>query len=171
MSYNICNVKVSVKSTPIALDKVLLLKGKVEKVKDCKNFVVLTDVYSYTIFKTNNKLLENHINITNIPNLEKVQNAIEHLQKHLEFCVKLLTVDNIMANLDLERRIDLISVCEKKLFENIKYNSEVFPGLTVKFDKGSAKFFHSGKIVILGVKNIIDLKCLIQNICAVMNTL
>lgn len=171
MSYNICNVKVSVKSTPIALDKVLLLKGKVEKVKDCKNFVVLTDVYSYTIFKTNNKLLENHINITNIPNLEKVQNAIEHLQKHLEFCVKLLTVDNIMANLDFERRIDLISVCEKKLFDNIKYNSEVFPGLYVKYLIGTAILFHSGQIVVVGAKNIENLECLIQNIFAGMKML
>jgi TATA-box binding protein (TBP) (component of TFIID and TFIIIB) len=138
-------------------------------VKDCKNFVVMTDTYSYTIFKT--VKLENHINITKIPNLEKVQDAIQQLKKHFKFCAKLIRVDNIMATIDIERPIDLISVCEKKLFENIKYNSEVFPGLTVEFDNGSATFFHSGKIVILGVKNIIDLKCLIQNICAVMNTL
>ena len=169
MKYKIRNVKISVKSTPISLNRVLLLSGKVEYVKDCKNFVVMTDTYSYTIFKT--VKLENHINITKIPNLEKVQDAIQQLKKHFKFCAKLIRVDNIMATIDIERPIDLISVCEKKLFENIKYNSEVFPGLTVEFDKGSARFFHSGKIVILGVKNIIDLKCLIQNICAVMNTL
>ena len=169
MKYKIRNVKISVKSTPISLNRVLLLSGKVENVKDCKNFVVMTDTYSYTIFKT--VKLENHINITKIPNLEKVQDAIQQLKKHFKFCAKLIRVDNIMATIDIERPIDLISVCEKKLFENIKYNSEVFPGLTVEFDKGSARFFHSGKIVILGVKNIIDLKCLIQNICAVMNTL
>ena len=169
MKYKIRNVKISVKSTPISLNRVLLLSGKVEYVKDCKNFVVMTDTYSYTIFKT--VKLENHINITKIPNLEKVQDAIQQLKKHFKFCAKLIRVDNIMATLNIERPIDLISVCEKKLFENIKYNSEVFPGLTVEFDKGSARFFHSGKIVILGVKNIIDLKCLIQNICAVMNTL
>ena len=169
MKYKIRNVKISVKSTPISLNRVLLLSGKVEYVKDCKNFVVMTDTYSYTIFKT--VKLENHINITKIPNLEKVQDAIQQLKKHFKFCAKLIRVDNIMATIDIERPIDLISVCEKKLFENIKYNSEVFPGLTVEFDKGSATFFHSGKIVILGVKNIIDLKCLIQNICAVMNTL
>jgi TATA-box binding protein (TBP) (component of TFIID and TFIIIB) len=169
MKYKIRNVKISVKSTPISLHRVLLLSGKVEYVKDCKNFVVMTDTYSYTIFKT--VKLENHINITKIPNLEKVQDAIQQLKKHFKFCAKLIRVDNIMTTLDIKRPIDLISVCEKKLFENIKYNYEVFPGLTVEFEKGSARFFHSGKIVILGVKNIIDLKCLIQNICAVMNTL
>jgi TATA-box binding protein (TBP) (component of TFIID and TFIIIB) len=144
MKYKIRNVKISVKSTPISLNRVLLLSGKVEYVKDCKNFVVMEDMYSYTIFKT--VKLENHINITKIPNLEKVQDAIKQLKKHFKFCAKFIRVDNIMATLDIERPIDLISVCEKKLFENIKYNSEVFPGLTVEFDKGSATFFIVGKL-------------------------
>jgi TATA-box binding protein (TBP) (component of TFIID and TFIIIB) len=85
--------------------------------------------------------------------------------------VKLLTVDNIMANLDFKRRIDLISVCEKKLFENIKYNSEVFPGLYVKYLIGTAILFHSGQIVVVGAKNIENLECLIQNIFAGMKML
>jgi len=171
MKYKIRNVKISVKTTPIALNNVLLLSNKVQKVKDCKNFVVLKDTYTYSIFKTNKKKLENHINITNIPNLEKVQDAIQHLKKHFKFCAKHVKIDNIMATSNVGKPIDLISVCERKLFENIKYNSEVFPGLHVKFEKGSVILFHSGKIVIVGTKNKQDLKCLIQNISAAMKTL
>lgn len=174
--YNIRNVKVSVKTSPIALNNVLNLKLEEEKnvkswnIKNFKNFVVLKHKYTYTIFKTNQNS-QNHINITKIPSIKKVKKAVKHLQKYLDFEVISLKVDNIIATLKTGKKIDLVSVCERKLFENMKFNSETFPGLFVKFDKGTAILFHSGNIVLLGLKNKKDLKCLTKNICAVMNIL
>ena len=82
--------------------------------------------------------------------------------------MKQIKVDNIIATLNIQKPIDLVSVCEKKLFESIKYNNEKFPGLFVKFKEGTAILFHSGKIVLVGCKTKKDLKCLTLNICAVI---
>ena len=85
--------------------------------------------------------------------------------------MKNVTIDNIIATLNMNRSIDLVLVCERKLFESIKYNNELFAGLFVKFEKGTAIIFHSGKIVLVGCKNIENLEWLTQNICAVIKTL
>lgn len=164
MNFNIRNVKVSLKTSAIALNNVL---GLLCNVKNYKNFVVLKNKYTYTIFKTNSSN-ENHINITKIPTLEKVSNAIDHLKQLIDFSVNSVKIDNIIATLKTGVQIDLVSVCENKLFDNMKFNSETFPGLFVKFEKGTAIIFHSGNIVLLGLKNLSELKCLTENICAVM---
>jgi sRNA-binding regulator protein Hfq len=69
MNYTITNVKVSVKSTPIALSNVLKLEGVI---KTYNNFIVLQSKYTYTIFKTS-KLSENHINIKKYQNWKKLK--------------------------------------------------------------------------------------------------
>ena len=51
-------------------------------------------------------------------------------------------------------------------FENIKYNNEKFPGVFLKFKIGTVILFHSGKLVIVGCKNIENIECLISKICA-----
>ena len=155
MKFEISNVKVSIKTSPISLNNVLEINLPL---KSYKNYVVIKSKYTYSIFKTNSHL-ENHINITKIPNLKEVLNSIEHLKKYF---------DNIIATLNIQKPIDLVSVCEKKLFESIKYNNEKFPGLFVKFKEGTAILFHSGKIVLVGCKTKKDLKCLTLNICAVI---
>ena len=164
MKFEISNVKVSIKTSPISLNNVLEINLPL---KSYKNYVVVKSKYTYSIFKTNSHL-ENHINITKIPNLKEVLNSIEHLKKYLNFSVKQIKVDNIIATLNIQKPIDLVSVCEKKLFESIKYNNEKFPGLFVKFKEGTAILFHSGKIVLVGCKTKKDLKCLTLNICAVI---
>lgn len=167
MCYNISNVKVSIKTSPIALNTVLALKLSV---KNYKNFIVLKDKYTYTIFKTNLKF-ENHINITKIPKLSKITDSINHLKSYIVFSLIDMKIDNIIATLKHNQPIDLVSVCERKLFESMKYNNERFPGLFVKFEIGTAILFHSGKIVLVGCKNENDLKCLTTSIFAVIKTL
>ena len=167
MCINITNVKVSIKTSPILLNNVLKLEVPL---KNYKNFIVLKDKYTYSIFKTNANS-ENHINITKIPNLNKIQDSIDNLKRFLDFSVKNLKVDNIIATLKLGKSIDLVSVCEKKLFKSMKYNNEKFPGLFVKFEQGTAILFHSGKIVLVGCKSEVDLKCLTQNIYVTMTML
>ena len=167
MCINITNIKVSIKTSQIPLNNVLELKIPL---KNYKNFVVVKDKYTYSIFKTNAKS-ENHINITKIPTLLEVQDSIDHLKKYLDFSVKNVSIDNIIATLKLDHPIDLVSVCEKKLFKSMKYNNEKFPGLFVKFEIGTAILFHSGKIVLVGCKNEKDLECIRSNIYAAMKML
>ena len=176
MCYKISNVKISIKTSPISLNTVLDLQFKnkkftnIKNLKNYKNFVVLKEKYTYSIFKTNSKS-ENHINITKIPNLTEIQESIKHLKKYLDFSLKTLQVDNIIATLKHKNPIDLVSVCERKLFDSMKYNNERFPGLFIKFDVGTAILFHSGKIVLVGCKKEADLQCLTTNIFAVINKL
>lgn len=168
MDYKITNVKVSIKTSPISLDNVLQLNFPV---KNHNNFAVIKTKYTYSIFKTN-KIFQNHINITGIPSLDKVEDSIKYLKEYLDFeIIKKPQIDNIIANLKLPHQIDLAKVCEKNLFKLMKLNTEKFPGLFVKFDKGTAILFHSGNIVLMGAKTDNDLKCLTANICAAMKML
>jgi TATA-box binding protein (TBP) (component of TFIID and TFIIIB) len=145
----ITNVKVSLKTSPIILDNV---RSKNDYIKHYKNYLVLKSKYTYVIFKTN-KNSENHVNITKIPSIETIDDAISCLKLIVDFKVLSVTVDNIIATLKCFKYIDLVSVCEKKLFNQIKYNNETFPGLFVITDIGTAILFHKGNIVLVGCKN------------------
>lgn len=164
MLYKIANVKVSIKTSALVLDNVI--KKCMEKALYCKNynnFLVCKNVYTYIIFKQN-KNNENHINITKIPNLDSVSHAIKCIQDLTNCLVLSQTVDNIIASTSCQKQLNLKEI--SKLFANVKYNNEKFPGLFIKFKKGTVILFHSGKIVIVGSKNEQDIQCLIQNIFA-----
>lgn len=163
MEYKITNVKVSLKIEPISLDNVKECKKSMKK-----NFLVVREKYTYSIYKTSKTSNTNHINITGIPSLNKIEDSINNLHNFLDFKLLSSKIDNIIANFKLKNCIDLISICEKKKFPIIKYNSELFPGAFVKFDKGSAILFHTGSVVVMGCKSEEDLKCLIKNIYAVI---
>lgn len=164
MNYKIANVKVSIKTTLLFLD-IVFKKCSDNNVycKNYKNFLVLKDIYTFIIFK-NNKNNENHINITKIPSLDLVQHAISTITQLTDCTVISHTIDNIIASTFVKSHIDLQAL--STLFPNVKYNNEKFPGLFIKFKKGTAILFHSGKIVIVGSKTEEDIQCLIQNICA-----
>jgi len=40
----------------------------------------------------------------------------------------------------------------------VKYNNQKFPGLFIKYKKGTALVFFSGKVVIVGCKNQTEIK-------------
>jgi hypothetical protein len=162
--YKIANVKVSIKSSALVLDNVI--KTCMEKdlyCKNYKNFLVVKNLYTYIIFKQN-KNNENHINITKIPNLDSVLHAIQCIQELTNCLVLSQTIDNIIASTSCQKQLNLKEISQ--LFPNVKYNNEKFPGLFIKFKKGTVILFHSGKIVIVGAKNEPDIECLIQNIFA-----
>ena len=164
--YQIANVKVSLKTSPLVLDTVY--KNLITQSIVCKqynNFLVVKSKFTYIIFKTNKKF-ENHINITKIPSVSNIFEAI--------LLIKLLTncevahqqIDNIIATTKHQSKLCLKDIIEKKTFKSIKYNNEKFPGLFLKFKEGTAILFHSGKIVIVGCKSIETLECLLSTIVA-----
>ncbi len=160
--YKVANVKVSIKTTPLFLDTVY--KNLLEKEFNCiqhNNFLVLKSEFTYIIFKTNKKG-ENHINITKIPLVEKIPEAIKLIQNLTNCFVISQTIDNIIATTNLNRKLNLVDISSRKKFTNIKYNNEKFPGLFVKFNIGTAIIFHSGKIVIVGSKSIENIECVLN---------
>ncbi|WP_353079641.1 hypothetical protein [Flavobacterium sp.] len=166
MDYKIANVKVSIKTSAIVLDNVITVCS--EKQLYCKNynnFLVVKDIYTYIIFKQN-KNNQNHINITKIPNIDSVSNAITRIQDLTKSVILSQNIDNIIASTSWPKQLNLKQI--STLFTNVKYNNEKFPGLFIKFPTGTVILFHSGKIVIVGCKNEKDLQCLIQKIFARM---
>jgi TATA-box binding protein (TBP) (component of TFIID and TFIIIB) len=166
MSYKIANVKVSIKTLSLSLDIVfncLTLKGL--KCKNYTNFLVIKNKFTYIIFKTNNKN-ENHINITKIPSLSHVKEALETIKTLTHCFITSSKIDNIIATTNAHRKLNLEKIVSEKKFKQIKYNNEKFPGLFLKFTNGTAIIFHSGKIVLVGCKSEEALKCLIKKIFA-----
>jgi TATA-box binding protein (TBP) (component of TFIID and TFIIIB) len=164
--YKIANVKVSIKTTPIFLD--IVLAKAIDGQFYCKNFInfiVLKLKYTYIIFKKN-KNSENHINITKIPTIADICEAIEIIREFTGALIKYKKVDNIIATTFLNKALDLNDICKKGNFKSIKYNNEKFPGLFIKLAQGTIILFHSGKVVVVGAKTEHDIQCLIANIYA-----
>jgi len=164
--YAIANVKVSLKTSPLFLDTVY--KSLIKQVIVCKqynNFLVVKSKFTYIIFKTN-KNCENHINITKIPSVNNILEAVELIQALTECQVTSQKIDNIIATTKHKAKLCLKDIIEQKKFKTIKYNNEKFPGLFIKFKEGTAILFHSGKIVIVGCKSIETLECLLAIILA-----
>lgn len=166
MSYKIANVKISLKTSPISLDIVFnKLSKKGYNCKKYQNFLVIKTKFTFILFKTNSKG-ENHVNVTKIPKLSYIKEAIKIIKKLTLCIVKSKTVDNIIATTSVNKNLNLRKIVRDKKFSKIKYNNEKFPGLFLKFKKATAILFHSGKIVIVGSKSKKNIECLIKKIFA-----
>jgi hypothetical protein len=169
MLYKIANVKISLKTSHLFLDNVT--STALENNLYCKsyqNFVVVKSTYTFIIFKSKIGSTENHINITKIPSCCKIEEAVNIFQSLFQCTIRCMTVDNIIATAKLPCgvKVDLLNIAKSKKFASIKYNNELFSGMFIKFPEGTIIIFHSGKFVIVGCKNELDIKCLIQNLCA-----
>lgn len=69
-----------------------------------------------------------------------------------------ILVQNVVANFDVEQKIDLSTVSLVLGLENIEYEPEQFPGLIYRGSGNSTVLlFNSGKCVITGVKSYLEL--------------
>lgn len=170
--FKIVNVKVSLKTSAIFLDNVSDI-AKVKKLfcKNYKNFVVLKSKYTYIIFKVN-KAGKNHVNITKIPAICDIVDAVNYFKEHIIDCVTdNITIDNISATASTNHRLNLKQIVLNNDYKHLtnfvalKYNNQLFPGLFLKFHTGTVIIFHSGKCVIVGCKDETSITCLTQNIC------
>lgn len=160
------NIKLSVKVKRFSLHSVIsiLRKNKIEFSR-FPNFITFNYKYTYIWFKTGGNNL-NHINVTKIPKLSKINQSVSRIKNLFKCKVLSVVVDNIIATSDLCETVNLRSIIKKKCFHKVKYNCERFPGLFLKFSTGTIILFHSGKIVIVGCKNKNDIKCLIFKVAA-----
>jgi len=157
------NIKVSVKVKALVLNNALMqLQRNNISTKQFGNFISFkAENFTFILFKRGLKK-ETHVNITQIANFQSIHRAIEVLVKLIECVVIHYVIDNIIATSDFHRNISLQKIVELRQFKKIKYNSEVFPGLFLKFNRGTIILFHSGKTVIVGCKSIEDIEWILQ---------
>lgn len=164
MNYKITNVKVSVKIGEVCLDTVAKkLKEKNIVFKQFQNYLVIQNVFTFIIFRSSYKLKSSlcHVNITKIPTVNDIERAKSHLEEllNIEKTVQPFNIDNITASIDLGLTIlpeKIISIFNKDC--KITFNKETFPGVFLKFEKGTAIIFHTGKCIVIGCKNITDVE-------------
>ena len=118
----------------------------------------------------NNRFV-NHINVTKIPSVDKIDVAINNLKAICPVQIVSQSIDNIIATGNLARPINIKKVINQKCFAQTKYNPEQFPGIFVKFNSGTIILFHSGKIVLVGFKQIDLLNAVLDQVCACMKTI
>lgn len=162
MLYKITNVKVSIKIQEICLDTVSRnLEEKNILFKKYPNYIVIQDIYTFIVFKTSCKKKNSisHVNITKIPTLFEVDTAKKHLKDLFDGVVikEKPVIDNITVSLDIKK--DLTPEKIQDIFDKvckITFNKETFPGIFLKFTNGTAIIFHTGKCIIIGCKNLVD---------------
>lgn len=162
MDYKITNIKLSVKCKNVSLDSVFLnCKDENIPYKRYNNFVVIKSIFTYIIFKKNNKEKNTddyHTNITKIPSFFHVPSSIQYLKTLMPKIVLLsYKIDNISVSCNLLQTVNIFQI--QKTAQNdcfVTYNKETFPGLFLKFKAGygTAIVFYTGKCVLLGSKNL-----------------
>lgn len=171
----ITNIKLSLKTTFILLDSVKkLLKNQNIDFKEYPNYIVLKNKYTYVYFKSACGEI-NHLNITNVKNFKDIDSSVNYflnvLMKSLEISEVYRRVDNISASLNLNLTLNLLDIVN--YFEKVccvSYNTEKFPGVFLKFEKGTIIVFYTGKCIFIGCKNSYNLKCLENHIQNYVNT-
>lgn len=157
--FKINNIKLSVKIdlTSLNIVKERLIAENISY-KEYPNFIVFKEVFTYTIFKHNQLLGMNHVNITQVPSVEKISYSLEIIKKVTNVKIISCKIDNIIATLKWSKTIDLLKFSHKFLHKPIKYNNQKFPGLFIKYPKGTVLVFYSGKIVVVGCSEITIIK-------------
>jgi Transcription factor TFIID (or TATA-binding protein, TBP) len=163
--FKITNVKLSLKVSFNRLDTVSdVLKTENITCKSYNNFIVFKNKFTYILFKSKNNQ-HNHLNVTNIPNFEEIDQAVNSYKNITNSSVISQTVDNITASFSLKNKFNFLEIVEKfSDIAKVTYNSEKFPGIFIKFDKGTVIVFHTGKCIIIGCKSIENLEWLVSKI-------
>lgn len=171
--YSLRNVKISIKIEGISLNTVseVCLQKSLDY-KKYENFIVVKNKFTFIIFKNNKKNI-NHVNITKIPTIDAINESLLYLKECGETIIirpNTMKIDNLTATTNLNKEINLPEfVRRNSQIYNIKYINEKFPGLFIKFEKGTIILFHTGKVVLIGSKTESDLECLNQKIHAITN--
>lgn len=155
----IANIKASIKlrnGEPLSFFKNVCVNKKLLHTEHA-NFIVISDLFTYIIFKMSPLTACNHVNVTKIRDFNGVSLAAAHLNRMFNVNAGLedVTVDNITATADFKCAVHLpifLQVCSANGDAKMSYNNEKFPGLFVRFDKGTAILFSSGKCVFIGHK-------------------
>ena len=142
-------------------------------IKHYPNFCVIKSKFTYIIFTKKKKQANTfHVNITKIPNLFYVQEAITKLTKIIKekhkienekienltcFYYKPQTINlrHVLNNFNMHTNINIIA---------LRYRPEKFPGMFITLKNCTVLLFSNGKLVVIGASNEADAKDGIQQI-------
>ena len=149
-------------------------------IKYYPNFCVIKTKFTFIIF-TKKKEKDNtfHVNITKIPNLYYVKEAIEKLSEIVKekYVIKKEIIENLTCFYHKPQSINLrhiLSNFYSHLNDSIislRYRPEKFPGMFITFKKCTILLFSNGKIVVIGASNEEDAKSGILQILELIHKL
>lgn len=165
MEYLVTNFKISFKCPLLFLDNVSTITHQQNlDTKVFNNFIVFKKKFNFIIFKAKRTL--NHINVTKLSTREDILESVQVFEQLFSCQISNLTIDNIIAVSKFPEFLNLSKISQHTFEGKIKYNSEKFPGLFIKFKEGTVILFHSGKVVVVGCKTESNIECLLKRICA-----
>jgi TATA-box binding protein (TBP) (component of TFIID and TFIIIB) len=171
------NIKISLKVSEISLNSVLkeIQNNKDEKIsyKVRNNYIIIRNKYVYILFKPKNSKIQ-HINITGIPNNEKIYDSIKNLTnniwKSFNFDIIRHKIDNLTAVYDNKNQIDQMKILNRfQQTHVIRFNKEKFPGLFLTVQLGTFIIFHTGKVNLVGCKNADYLNILFKQLKVILD--
>ena len=117
--------------------------------------------FAYIIFTKSKTFRNYHVNITKIPSLDQVPNALKELKNIINenFSIENIKIENLTCLHHLNLNINLHETFknfQSHLFPEIvytRYNAEKFPGIFAKLNKCSILIFSSGKLVVIGASS------------------
>jgi hypothetical protein len=172
--FEIKNVKISLKIDGISLNTVLKQLEINNILYERKNnYIIIKHRYIYVIFIPKSKQI-NHVNITKIPILEKINDSIttfcQNIFSNLSINVKKVCIDNLTSTFKLNHALILSDIIkDNRDIYNLNYNNEKFPGLFIKFGEGTLILFYTGNVIAVGCKNEQNLKYLFDKLKTIVH--
>ncbi len=142
--------------------------------KKYHNFIVFRNSYVFIIFTRGT------VNITGIKRFEDIQDAVTNFCQTFQLTrdqISDYVIDNVSANGDFGKRLDLIQLKNKinseegeKIIASSSYNTDYFPAAFCKsYSIGTVLLFFSGKFNIVGAKSQEDVSRIYREICVYTN--
>ena len=136
-------------------------------IKYYPNFCVIKSKFTYIIFTKKKKPAHTfHVNITKIPNLFYVQEAITKLKEIIKekHAIENEKIENLTCFYYKPQTINLRQILNNfNLIDNtniiaLRYRPEKFPGMFINFKNCTVLLFSNGKLVVIGASNETDAK-------------
>ena len=157
--FKVVNIKVSAKISSICYQDLI---SSVQHLicKERLNFIVIFDVYTYTIFRPNAVTGYLHCNVTKIKTYSDIPEAFTVLQSLLP-SINIIeqSIDNITLKGETDMKQNLENLFLKLCTSHeVKYNLQKFPALFIRvpFQEGGVTIFvfASGKVCSVGSKSL-----------------
>lgn len=100
-----------------------------------------------------------------VDSFQKFIKEFDNLGISCRFAPDKIQIQNIVAQGEFERNLDLTSLSVGLGFENTEYEPEQFPGLVYRDQDGVILFFTSGKFIITGISELAQVEVVANRVC------
>lgn len=168
---HIKNIKYSIKIKDLNWEKTI---NNINVKKIFTNYIVFHDKFVFILFKPNLKKTFTHLNVTKVLNYSQIVESYYKLRKIIVGNVlkETLCIDNCTLTYKTKLHASLQEIYETSRDNNdfnLCYNSDKFPGIFCKHKSGTAIIFHSGSMVLVGIKKLTEINGLLEKINLLLN--